>query len=168
LLWQRKDAGLLAYFNDQIRDRQERNRCWESYEVMRRYVDGTLCRHRQICLHFGETPRWNQCGMCDRCAPVPEWLADSVPVDVSSRQQEVMTADPDLLAILAHWRLETARRAGVPAYVIMNDRSLSELCVRRPLTQAELLEVSGIGAKRAARYGAELIELVTGFRKCAS
>ena len=36
------------------------------------------CRHLQICTHFGQTPKWERCEMCDVCGNVPEWLTAPV------------------------------------------------------------------------------------------
>src|SRR5665811_583677 len=62
MLWQKKDAGLLAYFIDQVEDEAEKQRGWERYHLIRGFVEGKRCRHREICLHFGETPKWQTCG----------------------------------------------------------------------------------------------------------
>ncbi len=53
-----------------------------------------------------------------------------------------------------------AREQGVPAYVILHDRSLRELATRRPAMVAELLDVPGIGQAKADRYGEALIRLL--------
>ncbi len=58
VLWQSRDIGLLAYFIQQMQDPAEQERGWQAYHVMRRFAEGTVCRHRQICLHFGETPKF--------------------------------------------------------------------------------------------------------------
>jgi len=53
-----------------------------------------------------------------------------------------------------------ARAAGVPAYVILHDATLDALCRQRPRTLQELLEVPGIGEKRAERYGQAILNLL--------
>ena len=68
--------------------------------------------------------------------------------------------DPAFEALRA-WRAELARAQGVPAYVILHDRTLRELAARRPATADELLEVPGIGDAKAERYGAALLGLLT-------
>jgi ATP-dependent DNA helicase RecQ len=161
LLWQRKDAGLLAYFIDQVRGPRERQRSWESYNVLRRFVESDQCRHRQICLHFGETPKWTSCGMCDVCAELPDWLTADAPREAARRQ--VTSPDPDLFALLAEWRWETARKNAVPAYVVLNDASLADFIARKPRTREDLLQVSGIGAKKSEIYGTELLSLLEAF-----
>src|SRR5260370_23818877 len=75
LLWQKRDAGLLAHFIEQLTDRAEKERAWQRYHTVPRFAAAGKCRHRQICLHFGETPKWESCGMCDVCGASPEWLA---------------------------------------------------------------------------------------------
>src|ERR1700716_1943127 len=75
LLWQNRDAGLHAYFIGQINDAAEKERSWERYHIIRRFVDSKYCRHLQICRHFGETPKWNTCDACDVCGSEPGWLS---------------------------------------------------------------------------------------------
>jgi ATP-dependent DNA helicase RecQ len=43
--------------------------------AVRRFAESAQCRRRQICLHFGETPKWESCGMCDVCGSTPEWMS---------------------------------------------------------------------------------------------
>jgi len=74
LLWQPKDAGLLAYFIEKLEDRDEKERAWQRYHAVRRFVESARCRHLQICTHFGQTPKWQRCEMCDVCGNIPEWL----------------------------------------------------------------------------------------------
>ncbi|MFZ2852480.1 MAG: DNA helicase RecQ [Rhodocyclaceae bacterium] len=68
--------------------------------------------------------------------------------------------DSPLVAMLRNWRAEKAREQGVPAYVILHDRTLRELAERRPNSPVALLEVPGIGAAKAERYGEDLLELL--------
>jgi len=69
-------------------------------------------------------------------------------------------ADAGLFDALRQWRGQTAREQGLPAYVILHDKTLHELAARRPQTIVELLNVAGIGEAKAARYGAALLELL--------
>jgi ATP-dependent DNA helicase RecQ len=62
-----------------------------------------------------------------------------------------------LYETLRQWRAATAREQGVPAYVILHDRTLHELASLRPQTPDELLTVAGIGAAKAERYGTALL-----------
>ena len=61
---------------------------------------------------------------------------------------------------LRRWRLETARAAGVPAYVVFHDATLAAIASARPANPAELLRVSGVGESKLRRYGDEILELL--------
>jgi ATP-dependent DNA helicase RecQ len=160
LLWQKKDAGLLGFFANQITDAEERNRAWERYRIIREFVESKRCRHRQICTHFGETPKWESCDACDVCGSVAEWMAAPARA-VSSVKKEsrmpvvpgVSAADAELREYLREWRRTTAKEAGVPAFVVLHDTTLDEICARRPTSIAELLGITGIGERKAEVYG---------------
>jgi ATP-dependent DNA helicase RecQ len=77
LLWRKQDAGLLGYFANQILDAAERDRAWQRYHTIRSFAETGKCRHRQICTHFGETPKWTSCGACDVCGAAPDWLVQA-------------------------------------------------------------------------------------------
>ncbi|MGH9062227.1 MAG: HRDC domain-containing protein, partial [Acidimicrobiales bacterium] len=61
---------------------------------------------------------------------------------------------------LHRWRAGVARASGVPAHVILHDRSLEALASLRPATPEELLAVPGLGPVKAARYGPTLLSLL--------
>ncbi|MEW6293163.1 MAG: DNA helicase RecQ [Pseudomonadota bacterium] len=71
------------------------------------------------------------------------------------------SSDETLFEALRAWRAEQAKTQGVPAYVILHDKTLHELAARQPASANELLDVPGIGQAKAARYGADLLEIVT-------
>jgi ATP-dependent DNA helicase RecQ len=79
LLWQKRDVGLLTYFVEQLTDEAEKQRAWQRYHEIRRFVEAKTCRHNQICSHFGENKKWKSCGACDVCVGEPEWLAAAAP-----------------------------------------------------------------------------------------
>jgi len=87
MLWQKKDAGLHGYFANQILDPAERDRAWQRYHTIRAFVESTECRHRQICTHFGETPKWSSCGCCDVCGKAPEWMNATFLPDPKKRRR---------------------------------------------------------------------------------
>jgi ATP-dependent DNA helicase RecQ len=70
-------------------------------------------------------------------------------------------ADAPLFEALRAWRADLAREQGVPAYVILHDKSLRELATRRPASLSGLLDVPGIGQAKADRYGEALLRILT-------
>lgn len=178
LLWQKKDAGLLGYFANQITDAAERDRAWQRYHKIRAFAESEQCRHLQICTHFGETPKWSSCGSCDVCGSAPRWL--SMAASQAAVRQAVVRAgaeatesrmvaepDADLREYLREWRRITSKEQGVPAYVVLHDTTLEEICRIRPASIAELLSITGIGERKADTYGQGILEALGRFREGA-
>jgi ATP-dependent DNA helicase RecQ len=192
LLWQKRDHILLEYFINKISDDAERERASGRKRVIGRFADSHGCRHRQICLHFGETPKWENCGSCDNCGTKPEWLKkEAVRIELPQvaprqalfppgsppsfytpmlrserprvRDAAPAEANPLLAEYLREWRRNMARENKVPAYIILHDSTLEELCRRRPANFAELNQVPGIGEKKAEVYGAEILQALRNF-----
>jgi ATP-dependent DNA helicase RecQ len=270
LFWQKRDSGLHAYFIGQISDPAEKERGWQRYHEIEDLVKFMDCRPRRICVHFGETPKWEKCGQCDACVGSPKWLdeiedefgvtarpkkeetyrffragmpysqlARSTPQEyglpksksrgsgprvrfqkreISPREGEAKknlagrkvakqrsfgassvrysrrenesysspTADPDIAEVffrpagpaafggdaelrkyLQEWRREKAQKQGVPAFVVMHDASLNDLCLVEPQTLSELRKVSGFGQKKVEAYGEQILEALRKFREGA-
>jgi ATP-dependent DNA helicase RecQ len=177
LLWQKKDAGLLGFFANQITDAEERNRAWERYRIIREFVESRKCRHRQICTHFGETPKWESCDACDVCGSVAAWLVKSTAPGKSittgrKRSPVQPVAAPaagseaeELREYLREWRRLMAKEKNVPAYIVLHDSSLEEICRRQHKYFAELLEIPGIGERKAEVYGQEILDALEKFRE---
>jgi ATP-dependent DNA helicase RecQ len=182
LLWQKRDAALLAYFADQIVDPAEKERAWQRYHTIRRFAESEGCRHRQICLHFGESPKWPTCGSCDACGCESQWLVKSVQVDrpklsppaarltplpLPAGAVASANIDPALRDYLREWRRAAAKEQGVPAFVVMHDSALDEVCRKRPRSIPELLGIPGFGEYKAARYGPRIFATLEQFRNGA-
>ncbi|PLZ00040.1 DNA helicase RecQ [Burkholderia sp. WAC0059] len=60
------------------------------------------------------------------------------------------------------WRADTAKSEGVPAYVIFHDATLAEIARGAPDSVESLRQIPGIGARKLARFGEELLEVVAG------
>ena len=186
LLWQPKDAGLLAYFIEKLTDPEEKERAWQRYHAVKRFAEIERCRHWQICMHFGQTPKWQRCEMCDICGNVPEWLIappeekiavakKKRPPKVEAPRERMQPAvaqatppeDAALIDFFKEWRRRTAQRAQVPAYVVLSDASLEDLCRKRPANLRELLRVFGFGERKAELYGSEIFAAFEAFDKGA-
>jgi len=61
---------------------------------------------------------------------------------------------------LKRWRLETARSAGVPAYVVFHDATLNAIASAKPASLADLLRVPGVGDSKLRKYGEEVLEVL--------
>jgi ATP-dependent DNA helicase RecQ len=168
LLWQKKDAGLLAYFIEQLSDPAEKRRSWDRYHEVRGFAEAKECRHKIICNHFGEKVAWENCGACDTCRPAIDWnIARQKRPERQKEKKSHATAgareiDQKLLAALKQWRLERSRVDKVPAFVILHDSTLEHLCVARPQHLVALRQTPGIGDQKLERYGKEILEVLDG------
>ncbi|QQL51535.1 DNA helicase RecQ [Mucilaginibacter ginkgonis] len=68
--------------------------------------------------------------------------------------------DTQLLQMLKDQRKKLAKAKGLPPFVIFQDPSLEEMCTHYPITLDELKQISGVGAGKAAKFGAPFIELI--------
>ena len=72
-------------------------------------------------------------------------------------------ADDQLFDLLRALRARLAAEAQVPAYVVFSDASLRAISHQRPTTADEFLEVNGVGAVKAERYGDAFLQAVREF-----
>ncbi|MFS0469041.1 ATP-dependent DNA helicase UvrD2, partial [Corynebacterium striatum] len=72
--------------------------------------------------------------------------------------------DEEVFSALRAWRAKTAREAKVPAYVIFSDATLQAISEALPASEAELLDISGVGPSKLERYGAEVLQIIAALR----
>jgi ATP-dependent DNA helicase RecQ len=65
---------------------------------------------------------------------------------------------------LRAWRIEQARRRGVPPYVVLHDRTLEAIASSLPRSRDDLRDLPGIGPAKLATYGAAILDLVASVR----
>jgi ATP-dependent DNA helicase RecQ len=156
-----------------------KNRAAAAYAQIRdveAYANLTTCRREYLLRHFGDTEEVAPCAGCDVClgdadeiakppaaaqvrltAPARHELAQA---DDARSQRDGM--DRALFERLKRWRGEQARRQRVPAYVVLHNSHLEEIAARKPQSIHDLGSIKGVGLRRAARYGEELLALVRG------
>jgi ATP-dependent DNA helicase RecQ len=76
-----------------------------------------------------------------------------VETDLSSTEQAIFEK-------LRWWRVETARKHNVPAYVIFHDATMREIAKRKPASLDDLRSVSGVGERKLETYGEEIVSLI--------
>jgi ATP-dependent DNA helicase RecQ len=69
-------------------------------------------------------------------------------------------AEQSLFERLRVWRAGIAAEHGVPAYVVFHDQTLRTIAELKPQSLPELAGISGLGERKLARYGADLLRLV--------
>ncbi len=62
-------------------------------------------------------------------------------------------------------RKQIADRMGVPPYVVFTDATLSEMAQKRPVSEAQMKAISGIGTERFRNYGETFIKEIVDFAR---
>lgn len=70
-------------------------------------------------------------------------------------------ADEVLMGMLRDLRKKTAKRLGVPPFVVFQDPSLEDMALKYPISMDELINTHGVGEGKAKKYGMEFIELIS-------
>jgi ATP-dependent DNA helicase RecQ len=68
--------------------------------------------------------------------------------------------DEELFSILKELRRKISKQKEVPPFVIFQDPSLEDMAIQYPINLEELQNISGVGAGKAQRYGAEFVEII--------
>ena len=90
----------------------------------------------------------------------PSKRKSATPRASGAASSELAPADETLFQLLRRWRSDTAKAQGVPAYVILHDRTLRELAEARPASRSLLAGITGMGSAKIEHYGAELLALI--------
>ena len=68
--------------------------------------------------------------------------------------------DQNLFEILRNLRLEIARKNNIAPFIVFTDVSLKEMSTYYPITVEKMLDISGVGTNKFAKYGNEFIEQI--------
>lgn len=83
---------------------------------------------------------------------------------VRKRSTDALTsAGYDLFEILRKLRLEIAKEESMPPYIIFSDKTLIDMCVKKPSDEEEMLNVSGVGTNKLKKYGQRFLEEIQKF-----
>ena len=70
-----------------------------------------------------------------------------------------------LFSMLKKVRTQIAREENVPAYIVFSNAALLDMAKKAPRTRGEFLEVSGVGAVKAERYGEAFLKAIAGYQE---
>lgn len=85
---------------------------------------------------------------------------DEAEEEMSNSQGGTDAVDPALFAMLKDLRKKVAKKFNLPPFVIFQDTSLEDMAIQYPVSVDEMQHISGVGAGKAQRYGAEFAELI--------
>ena len=144
----------------------------ERLKYMTFYSTTPRCLRGFMLQYFGEAAP-AQCGNCSSCLRAEEAARDIQERAAAAQQRasasarrlaqrprrrpadaaDFSEADEKLLAGLYALRKSLAAKQKIPAYLVFSDATLREMVEKKPLSVEELLGITGVGEKKAARYG---------------
>jgi ATP-dependent DNA helicase RecQ len=156
-----------------------RDRGWQAYRAIERFIATPECRRAQVLAHFGDSGPGAPTGRCcDVCEPDGA-LVRAVSAEPAARSRRArgegagaagsagggdhaaeVPVDAEAFERLRAWRWERAE--GKPAYTVATDATLRELIRERPATPQELIAIRGIGPSFCERHGESVLELLRG------
>lgn len=95
----------------------------------------------------------------ERARRAVDLLRDEAALDSKPRVGD----DAELFERLRALRRELAEWRDVPPYIVCSDKTLRGLCRQRPVTREDLLEVSGIGERKADEFGEAFLKAISEF-----
>jgi ATP-dependent DNA helicase RecQ len=89
-------------------------------------------------------------------------VAGKAPKRARIETESWQDVDRDLFERLRALRLDIARQRGVPPYVIFHDTTLREMARLKPRSVSALLDVRGVGARKAEDLGEAFVAVIAG------
>ena len=90
----------------------------------------------------------------------PKPTSRSRPKRKAATSEEIAITDIKLWQSLRDCRQRLASEHNVPPYVIFHDSTLRQMLSNRPRDPDALLEISGVGQAKLARYGEVFLEVI--------
>ena len=82
----------------------------------------------------------------------------------ASKAAKLAGEEADLFDALKELRGRLAKEAGIPAYVVFSNATLTDMAKKRPKTMSEFRKVSGVGEIKAAWYGTAFLKRIQQYR----
>ncbi|AOV07379.1 restriction endonuclease [Sporosarcina ureilytica] len=87
-------------------------------------------------------------------------LTNKIEASIAATLESEAVSANELEAHLKKYRLKKSRESGLKAFHIFTNKTLDELVEKRPVTIDELRQIRGMGEKKIADFGAELVKVI--------
>lgn len=68
----------------------------------------------------------------------------------------------NLLSRLKEWRKNISSELGVPAFMVLHDKTLIDMTQKMPINKSELEDINGLGPTKIMKYGDDLLDIIIG------
>ena len=185
LLYSGTDVRTIRFFIDKEREAdnglpadvkaEAARKAEERLKYMTFYSTTQHCLRGFLLQYFGEAAP-KKCGNCSCCLAAEQEAqlqveyarrraaqsADRLekPRRAKPAAGSLSEADEKLLNALYAVRKRLAGKQNLPAFMVFNDATLREMAEKKPMSIDELLNISGVGEKKAARYGNAVLRVI--------
>ena len=186
LLYSGTDVRTIRFFIDKEREAdnglpadvkaEAARKAEERLKYMTFYSTTQHCLRGFLLQYFGEAAP-QKCGNCSCCLAAEQEA--QLQVEYARRRAaqsadrlekprrakpaaagSLSEADEKLLNALYAVRKRLAGKQNLPAFMVFNDATLREMAEKKPMSIDELLNISGVGEKKAARYGTTFLRII--------
>lgn len=74
-----------------------------------------------------------------------------------------LAVDEVLIGILKDLRKKVAKKAEIPPFVVFQDPSLEEMCLKYPINLEEMASIIGVSEGKAKRFGKEFVDVIKNY-----
>jgi ATP-dependent DNA helicase RecQ len=99
-------------------------------------------------------------GNCSISMKVQKYYKDESRADKTKSKTDKSdnNIDEELFEKLRSLRSKIAKEQKMPAYIVFSDAALKDMCLRKPRSREEFLQVNGVGLVKLERYGDAFLE----------
>lgn len=121
------------------------------------YVAITRAKQKLYLSYTGKNPTYFLDGDCLKHVAKVEKLG---PIPAIVKFQATRSSSHEIFSRLRSWRTETSRTLGLPAYMVLNDKTLQALAETIPLNVDELKDIYGMGPIKIAKFGQAVLDMI--------
>lgn len=90
-------------------------------------------------------------------------LAAPVAESAVIKKDRKVVANEDLFEQLRILRFKIAKEEGIPPYVVFSDATLKEMSTEKPVSEMDMLAISGVGEAKLQKYGEEFMQCIKNY-----
>ena len=130
----------------------------EAEELRLFYVGISRAKQKLVITYTGTHSKFISQDMLEiaEFKPKQKSLFSQKPKPVENSNSTVLTN------ALKNWRMEKAKEADIPAYMVISNKTLDELVSTMPQTKDELESIKGLGPQKIAKFGEEILSIING------
>ena len=158
---------LLQYKTTSVNDPLKMANDQRKLNQMINYCETDKCLRQFILSYFGDTTPCT-CGKCSNCVVVEDEEEENYIQSGKVRKKALQLAGlsavgQELFEKLRVCRTKLAADRSVPPYIICSDKTLKDMCAKRPEDRPQMADVYGMGEQKIKSYGDVFINVIKEF-----